>query len=83
MSIIDLDMHREIPGVVWWTGVMKCIFCGHEHIGVSPMPTWALAPPSGECPKCHRCGALAMTHEASPVDLNARPDEPPWCQEPP
>lgn len=79
-DVIDLAAHREVLGTLYWSGVFKCIYCGHEHVAVAPMPAWAAAPPSGECPKCRRFGALPMTDEAASATekLNANPDEKPW-----
>ena len=62
-AVIDIAEHRVVPGTVWWTGLVRCDECGHQHIAIAPMPEWALAPRSGECPSCH---AMACLPEREP-----------------
>lgn len=51
-AVIDLDAHRRVPGIVWWTGLVRCTACGARHVSVHPMPDWAASPGSSQCPEC-------------------------------
>jgi hypothetical protein len=66
MTVIVLDEHRKVPGVLWWTGKVRCTECGHEHIAVAPMPEWAAAPGSLRCAACGKASALAVAVENAP-----------------
>jgi hypothetical protein len=78
-QVIVLAERREEPGTLWWSGVAKCIQCAHEHVAVAPIPAWAVAPGSLECPSCGRMAALPMAE--APGTLNATPGETPWAAE--
>lgn len=68
-DIIDLDSHRERPGVVWSTATVRCVDCGHIHVAVQEMPEWAAAPMSCDCPKClgAKC-CLVMADQPAKVE---------------
>lgn len=68
-DIINLDDHRERPGVVWATSTVRCIECAYIHVAVQEMPDWAAVPVSCECPRCalpHSC--LPMHSPPAKVD---------------
>lgn len=75
-KIINLDEHREKPGTLWWSGILKCVFCCHEQVAVCPVPDWAVSPMTSECGQCGRVGAIEM--HSKPDVLNANPNEAPW-----
>lgn len=66
MTVIDLDAHREVPGTVWWAGVVRCTSCDHVHVAVAPMPDWASCPHTGECPACHEMSCLPVASQETP-----------------
>lgn len=59
-DLVDLAAHREVPGTMWFAGILKCIYCAAEHVTVMPMPSWAQAPVTAECPGCHQRGAIPV-----------------------
>lgn len=72
-DVIELDQHRVDPETMWFVGVVKCVYCGHEHIAVAPMPSWAATPMTGECPKCERMGVIPVNDEYEPGSTGERP----------
>ena len=59
-DVVDLAEHRENPGTVWFSGILKCVYCAREHVGVMAMPSWALAPMTSECTGCGKIGAIPV-----------------------